>query len=193
MEVFQVAADDATFEDLNTIDGLQTAAHPVSDIGTGTDARIPIFHDGKDIVWVPQFVIWIVRTLGVIMESDFDVIFFHQFLKGIDSVHGLGIDNADPEALGELKDFPGCLFVLGQAHHAVSHGCDASFLQLCFHLVPDFRGCIVTELNLWFLLGKFLARIEFDDFGSSGSGLVNGFEDAEAIGRCRPGSRLQSR
>ena len=45
VEVFHVAVKDASFEDLDAIDWVQSTADPVTDISTGTETWVTIFDE----------------------------------------------------------------------------------------------------------------------------------------------------
>ena len=92
IQVFQVDADDAASENFQAVHRHEAGAHPVADIGTGTDARVAVLDDAQDVMRIPHFIGRIVRAARMVVKAHADIEFLHEFFNRVHRVHGLGGD-----------------------------------------------------------------------------------------------------
>ena len=86
VQILQVRGDDSALQDSQAIHGLQATADPVPGVRAGADPRIAILADLEDVIRIPHPVLWIIRSLGMIVETDLDIVLLHQLFKGIDRI-----------------------------------------------------------------------------------------------------------
>ena len=144
-------------------------------------AWITIFGHFEDIVGIPNSIIRVVGLFGVIMDTDFDIVFFDELFCGIESFDGLGIDHDNPHGFGEFENFPRGRLVRRKTDYPIGDRGNSVFFALRFDLLPDFWRGIVTKLDVWLFFGKFLTGVEFDHLTSCVSGLFDGFKNAEVV------------
>src|SRR4051812_2264844 len=183
VQVLQVAADDSPFENFQAIHGFETGTNPMARIGAGTDAFVAVFHHFQDVIGIPHAVAGLILALGMIMESDHDVVFFYHFFDGVDGVRAFGGHGAEAKFLGKLKNFARFIFALRDPNHAVVHGFDVMLFQLGLDFGDRFVGRVVIPAHLWLVLAQFLAGVKLDDLGAGLSGFLNGFENCIVIER----------
>src|ERR1700744_4580666 len=102
IQVLEVNADDATIQDFEAFNRIQSRTHPMADVRCGANARVAVLDDAQDIVGIPHFIAGIVRLAGMIMETHTNIVLLDEFFDGVNGVYRFCGDAIKFKFLGEL-------------------------------------------------------------------------------------------
>src|SRR5208282_3616997 len=183
IQVLEMAADDASLEDAQTVHRAQVGTDPVAHIGARADTPIAVFDDRQDIVGIPHPVIRVARASGVIVKSDVNVILLYQLLDGINRLNRFGGNTVKAHGFGKLEDDARLGLVFGNLYHAVIDRGDLAFGQLGFDFLDYLRRGVVVPGDTRILFAEFLAGIKLNHLAAGLGGFLDGLEYGKVIER----------
>ena len=176
-----VQRDHPSLEHAEAVDRADPAGLPVADVGTGTDARVPVADEIGHPLRIPDLVGRVLGLLGVVVEGHADVELLHERLEGVHRIGRFGGDGVEAESLRELEKLPGRGGVLRDCHHAVVHGLEPMLLELLLELLDGLRGHFVAQLGGAVFRAQRLSGVELDDLAARCLGLLDRFECGEPV------------
>ncbi len=70
VQIFQVAADDAAFQNTQTVDRLEAGAEPVAGVRAHADPPVAVFDQREDVIKVPRAIAGVIRPARMVVECE---------------------------------------------------------------------------------------------------------------------------
>ena len=146
----------------------------MAEIGAEADVFMAPLDGLADGIGIPKC-----GGFGMIVEADFEVVFFAEFFEHIDGIEGLGGNTIEAEGFGKFEILACFRFVIGNADNTKVYEGDVVFFCMSLECGDGFCREIGTELEVFVLGAENLSGKNFDTMCTSLGGFFDGFKEGE--------------